>query len=60
VSCVTREPAEIDAELRQGMLPFVVEIAAEHQLFIRRHLQPAIGLDLGIELARTPSGIAKG
>ena len=43
-----------------AMLPFVVEIAAEHQVFIRRHLQPAIGLDLGIELARTPSGIAKG
>ena len=49
----------LDAELADGALPFVVEAGVEEQILVGRGGEPAIGLDLGIELAGAPAGIAQ-
>ena len=40
-------------------LIFAVDVGVEDQFRIGRAMQPAIGLDLGLELARRPAGIAE-
>ena len=40
-------------------LPFAVYVALEHEILVGRHAEPAVRLELGIELARRPTGIAE-
>ena len=40
-------------------MPFVAVVPAEHDVVVGRDGEPAIGLDLGIELPRPPAGIAQ-
>ena len=53
------ELAEVDADLADRAFPLVVEVGVEHQGFVRRYREPAVGLDLGIELPGSPAGIAQ-
>src|SRR5262249_1413858 len=60
--CVPRlagEHAEIDADLLQRLLVFTAGVLTENQLGIGRAMQPAVMLDLVLELARRPPGIAE-
>ena len=45
--------------LAERALPFAVVVGVEHDVVIGGDREPAIGLDLGIELARRPAGIAE-
>src|SRR5262245_43820799 len=54
-----REHAQIDADLLQCPLVFAVGVLAENQLGIGRAVQPAVMLDLVLELAGRPPGIAE-
>ena len=54
-----REHAGIDADLAQRADVFLLDVAAEDQIRIGIAMQPAIALDLGLELARRPAGIAE-
>src|SRR5262249_39199437 len=56
---LAREHAEIDADLLQRLLVFAAGVLAENQLGIGRAMQPAVMLDLVLELARRPPGIAE-
>src|SRR5579885_3413607 len=49
----------MDAELGERPVPFLGEPGTEHDLVIRRDIEPAIGLHLGIALPRAPAGIAE-
>src|SRR6185503_17399363 len=60
VTRVARKREGIDAELGDRAPPFVVIRAVEEQRVVRRHGEPAIRLDLGIELAWAPAGVAEG
>src|SRR5258706_205995 len=51
VAGFARELGAGHADLAERALPLAVEVAFEHQVGIGRHGQPAIGLDLGLELA---------
>src|SRR5258708_17235266 len=59
VAGVARQGDGVDAELGQRSLPFVLEVVAEDDALVGGDVQPAIGLDLGVELARPPAGIAQ-
>src|SRR5262249_49424240 len=59
VSGLAREHAESDADLLQRLLVFAAGVLTENQLGIGRAMQPAVMLDLGLELARRPAGIAE-
>src|SRR5215831_3417174 len=59
VAGVGGQEVEVNADLVQRALPLVVERVVEQQLFIGGNGQPGIGLQLGIELPRTPAGIAE-
>src|SRR6204780_845402 len=50
---------QVDAELGQRELPFLGLVRAEHDVFVGVDAEPAIGLQLGVELAGTPAGIAQ-
>src|SRR5487761_87647 len=50
---------QVDAELRKRALPFLAVLGVEHDLLVRGDAQPAVRLDLGIELAGSPAGIAQ-
>ena len=54
-----RQQQRIDVELAQRAAPLRVVVAVEHDGLVGRHRQPRILLDLGIELARSPAGIAQ-
>src|SRR6266487_1731769 len=56
---LAREHAEIDADLLQRLGVFAADILAEDQLGIGGAVQPAVMLDLVLELARSPAGIAE-
>src|SRR5262249_60295188 len=56
---LAREHAEIDADLLQRLLVFAAGVLAENQLGIGRAMQPAVMLDLVLELAWRPPGIAE-
>ena len=59
--CVTssaRQQQRIDLELAERTAPLCVVVAIEHDGLIGWHRQPGILLDLRIELARPPAGIA--
>ena len=49
----------IDADLRQRPLVLLIEVAVEQQIGVGRAVQPAVGLDLALELTRPPAGIAE-
>jgi EAL domain-containing protein (putative c-di-GMP-specific phosphodiesterase class I) len=49
----------VDADLGQGPLVLVVEVAIEQEIEVRRAMQPAVGLDLVLELPRPPAGVSK-
>src|SRR5581483_8199458 len=53
------EAVDGDADLADGALPLVVEVGIEEQPLVGRHAEPAIGLDLVVELPWTPAGIAQ-
>ena len=55
-----RQQAEIDADLADAAFPLVGQLVVEDQLVVGRHAQPGVGLDLRVELARAPAGIAEG
>src|SRR5258708_37424302 len=57
VAGAARQGHGVDAELGQRSLPFVLEVVAEDDALVGGDVQPAIGLDLGVELARPPAGI---
>ncbi len=59
VSGLVRQHAGIDADLAQRAQVFLVDIVAEDQVRIGVAVQPAIVLDLVLELARRPAGIAQ-
>src|SRR5262249_13787654 len=54
-----RQHAEIDADLAQRLGVFVLGILPEDQLKVGGAVQPAILVDLGLELARCPARIAE-
>src|SRR5262245_57258910 len=56
---LAREHAENDADLLQRLGVFAADILAEDQLGIGGAMQPAIVLDLVLQLARRPAGIAE-
>ena len=55
----TRKAINPHPDLADGTFPFIIESRVEKESFIGRREQPAICLDLGVELTRPPSGIAK-
>src|SRR5262249_37121647 len=59
VTCLGRQHAEVDADLAQRLGVFVLGILTEDQLKVGGAVQPAILVDLGLELARGPARIAK-
>src|SRR3546814_3803242 len=59
VAGVAGEHGDVDAELADGALPLVVEGVVEHQVLVGGDVQPAVGLDLRVELAGPPAGIAE-
>src|SRR6516162_4021027 len=59
VARFTREPIDAHADLADGALPFVVELGIEEDGLVGRCGEPAIGLDLGIELTGAPAGISE-
>src|SRR5512144_837153 len=56
---LVRQHAGIDADLAQRALVFFIDVVAEDQVRIGVAMQPAIVLDLALELARRPAGIAE-
>src|SRR3954453_24007576 len=56
---LVREHAGMDADLAQGASVLLVDVVAEDQVRIGIAMQPSIALDLGLELARRPAGIAE-
>ena len=58
VSYVCREHGQIDPELDEGPTPFPFLVRIEDDLVISYDGQPAVGLDLGIELAGCPASVA--
>src|SRR5262245_21206078 len=56
---LAREHAEIDADLLQRFFVFAAGVLTENQLGIGRAMQPAVMLDLVLELAWRPPGIAE-
>ena len=56
---VARQHAEIDADLLQRLGVFATDILAEDQIRVGGAMQPTIVLDLVLELARCPAGIAE-
>src|SRR5688572_33167829 len=56
---LVRQHAGIDADLAQRALVFFIDVVAEYQLRVGVAMQPAIVLDLVLELARRPAGIAQ-
>ena len=56
---IGRELMRIDTQLANGAFPLVIEMFVEQQPLVRRCRKPAVRLDLGVELAGTPSGIAE-
>jgi diguanylate cyclase (GGDEF)-like protein/PAS domain S-box-containing protein len=54
-----RKHAEVDAEFPQRLAVFGLVVAAEDQFGIGRAMQPAIFLDLVLELPRRPARIAE-
>src|SRR5436305_7495886 len=59
VAGLVRQHARVDADLAQGAAVLFVDVVAEDQVRIRVTMQPAIALDLGLELAWRPAGIAE-
>jgi len=59
VAGVAGERERMDPELGQGALPFVAEQRVEHDRLVGRHGEPAVRLDLGVELTRPPAGISQ-
>src|SRR5438552_13123326 len=55
-----RQPDRVDADHAEGAAVFRVEIAVEDHLRRCRAVQPAVRLDLGLELSGGPAGIAEG
>src|SRR5262249_47363852 len=51
---------EIDSDLLERLLVFAAGILPEDQFGVGRAMQPAVMLDLVLELARGPTGIAEG
>ena len=49
-----------DADFQQGFFPLAGKAGAEEQIVVGGDGQPAIGLYLGVQLPRAPSGIAEG
>src|SRR5262245_10297745 len=54
-----RQHAEVDADLLQRPLVFAAGVGAEDQIEVGRAVQPAVMLDLVLELAGRPAGIAE-
>src|SRR5690242_13963439 len=54
-----RQHAEVDANLAQRLGILVLGILAEDQLKVGGAVQPAVLVDLGLELARCPARVAK-
>src|SRR6476646_7481282 len=59
VADVAGEHAGTDADLLHRPVVFCADVGAENQLGIRTAMQPAIVLQLALELARRPAGIAE-
>jgi hypothetical protein len=60
VAGFARQHAEIDPNLFQRSLIFGAGIGPEDQFGVGRAVQPAIALDLGLELPGGPAGITEG
>src|SRR5262249_607868 len=56
---LAREHAEIDADLLQRLGVLAADILAEDQIGVGSAMQPTIVLDLVLQLARSPAGIAE-
>src|ERR1700676_295815 len=59
VAGLGREHADLDADLFQGQGVFALGIGAEDELAIGRAVQPAVLVNLGLELTRRPARIAE-
>eukprot|EP01035_Chromulina_nebulosa_P044615 gene44615-60424_t len=59
VASLVGQHAGIDADLAQGLQIFGIDVATEDQILIGSAMQPAIVLDLGLELAGRPARIAQ-
>src|SRR6266568_4746152 len=60
MSGVGGQGREIDAEFAEGALPFAIDLAVEEDLLVGGNMQPAILLQLTVELVRSPAGVAEG
>ena len=56
---VAGQHRELDTELAEGALPFALELGVEHDRIVGGGVQPAVLLELAVELARSPAGIAE-
>src|SRR6185312_15685059 len=56
---IVRQHADIDADLGERAGVFLVDVVTEDEIGIGVAMQPAIALDLVLELARAPTGIAE-
>ncbi len=59
VAGVAHEMRGIDADLGQRARVLRFEVGIEDQVGIGRAVEPAVGLDLALELARRPAGVAE-
>src|ERR1700676_4462878 len=59
VAGLGREHADLDADLFQGQRVFALGIGAEDELAIGRAVQPAVLVNLALELAGRPARIAE-
>src|SRR5215475_9964219 len=59
VAGLAREHAEVDADLLQRLDVLGLGVLAEDQLGIGGAVQPAVLIDLGLELTGRPAGVAE-
>src|SRR5690606_11067886 len=57
VAGVADEVRWVDADLVEGTLVLLIEVAVEQQVEVGWAVQPAVGLDLVLQLPRAPAGI---
>ena len=59
VACVAHEMRRIDADLGECARVLGLEIGIEDEIGIGRAIEPAVRLDLALELSRRPAGVAE-
>src|SRR5262245_34558023 len=56
--CALRRRLQVEQAARRGLDPLLRGVVLEHQLLVGGSDAPGAGRHLGVELARTPAGVA--